>query len=156
MTARATTTRCVLPLLLAAILALAPTSCKKEVRIGKPVTDKDNCPVNPPLLQEFMKEGFISGDTYRIVVVSPKDGVCDSPKEIENIARKRALASLQKYLMEKRNAAGHNINAEILNLINHSGTLVDTRAKCETREVYHFDIRRNNIRQYIDGLPDRR
>ena len=106
--------------------------------------------------REYFKEGFISREVYRVVIVEPRDETGFSKSEIEKKAKKRTLISLQKYLMTKEGTINQNVNAALLNLIEESGTLQDSPEKQETRDVYLFEIKKDNLKRYVDDLVYKR
>lgn len=141
-------TSAVFPAVLICVLsfALADQRCSKEVR------QMDRPDICPPSIGdgpriEFEKEGFISADLYRVVIVEPEDDA--GAAFAEKTARIRALGSLQKYLQSKDMVIDHNVTARLLALIEESGRLVRSTSEGGARCVYYFDISKPRLSDYV-------
>jgi hypothetical protein len=136
-----------------ALSALLSVSCAKTIREdhhgARPVK------ADAPDSEEFKQEGFINGDLFRIVIVTPKEE--NTPAgEIESAAKRRAFVSLQKYLASKNSIINQNVNAMLLNLVEKDGTLKPLNREHPTRKVYFYEVQRANLRQYVNGLAEKR
>lgn len=140
-----------LPLLAAAVVT--GLYCAKEVK--KPV-QPDICPpsIGTGPRVEFEKEGFISADLYRIVIVEPEGGA--GIAAAEKTARMRALSSLQKYLQSKDMVVDQNVTARLLALIDESGRLGRSTSNGGGRCVYYFDIERPRLADYVLSISRKR
>ena len=140
-----------LPLLAAAVVT--GLYCAKEVK--KPV-QPDICPpsIGTGPRVEFEKEGFISADLYRIVIVEPEGGA--EITAAEKTARMRALSSLQKYLQSKDMVVDQNVTARLLALIDESGRLGRSTSNGGGRCVYYFDIERPRLADYVLSISRKR
>ncbi|MBP7603216.1 MAG: hypothetical protein KBA15_04775 [Spirochaetes bacterium] len=140
-----------LPLLAAAVVT--GLYCAKEVK--KPV-QPDICPptIGTGPRVEFEKEGFISADLYRIVIVEPEGGA--EIAAAEKTARMRALSSLQKYLQSKDMVVDQNVTARLLALIDESGRLGRSTSNGGGRCVYYFDIERPRLADYVLSISRKR
>jgi len=98
---------------------------------------------------EYDREGFISDSVYRIVIVEPKGESCRNLEAIESAARLRALSSLQKYIVSQGRPIDQNINADLISIIKHNGEFYDTHNSTGRRDIYYYDIKKNNLREYI-------
>lgn len=103
--------------------------------------------------REYEKEGFITKDLFRVVIVEPKGGQESDKMEIKKTAERRALSSMEKYLVENRIMADRNAKAVLLNLIGDHGKLKESPLKSETRTVYFFDVEKPDLKQQLDNLP---
>ena len=110
------------------------------------------------LREEYKREGFISSGIFRVVIVEPKEaGSDDSLSRIGSTARKRAYLSLKKYLISGDRIITPNVDASLLNLVEREGklTLAD-EDKALTRNVYLYEIKKTDLKGYIDGLAPKR
>ncbi len=103
-------------------------------------------------ISEYDKEGFISPDLYRIVIVKPKGSGNSSIAYVKRSAKRRALVSLQKYIASNNGIISQNTKAKLLNLIDEYGELSKEDTVYESRYVYHFDIRKPDLKRAIDDL----
>lgn len=129
-------------------------SCRKEVVVQKDVGVTQIKQLEK--YREYEKEGFITKDIFRIVIVEPKGGKESDKKEIEKTAESRALSSMEKYLVENGIMADRNANAVLLNLIGDHGTLKESPLESATRTVYLFDVEKPDLKQQLDNLPKAR
>ena len=153
-----------LPIIVSLIVAACALACTDEaVRDNKkpPLNDKkvpdkknpDDKKTPEPLAEEYRKEGFISPDLFRVVIVQPADS-SDTPRDVQRTAENRAFMSLQNYLRTRNIAVKTETRSAILTLIknNGSGRFVDGG---RTRKVYLFDIKKDNLRYSIDNIESR-
>lgn len=130
-------------------------SCSRCVQRSESVTGSmpSKGDVCNSISMDYIKEGFVSDGVYRIVIVEPKGVInCSS---IEKVARRRMLVSLQKYVLSKNGVIDKNVNASFLNLIEEHGRM-GSIIRQETRDVRIFEVRRSNLRQFVENLIERR
>ena len=126
------------------ILALtAMISCSKDI-----VKKEDAEGLNP----EYCQEGLISKDTYRVIIVDPKDG---TTIDVAALAKRRALISMQKYLRTDDARIVKESNAVLLDIIDRFGVL-RKEASGKSRDVYFFEINKNNLDKFLNDLANRR
>ncbi|HSV98470.1 MAG TPA: hypothetical protein VLM75_16235 [Spirochaetota bacterium] len=147
---RATAAAVIIPLLAFIVFFF---NCAKEVR--KP-SQVDIC---PPTIGDgprvmFEKEGFMSADVYRVVIVEP-ERVFDAAAAAKT-ARIRALSSLQKYLQSRDMVVDQNVTARLLALIDESGHIGESTANGAGRCVYYFDITRPRLAEYVLSISRKR
>lgn len=136
---------------LSAIVFMSCSSDSKNV--------KEIPPADSVTEEEFADEGFISADSYRIIIVEPKEYVdSDNEDYIRRAATRRAMLSIQKYLRSRnRNIdIDRNVNANILNLINDYGELKMCVKQQERRNVHSFEIKKPGLRKYLDSMAQER
>lgn len=139
-------------LLPCALIAMTAISCTREVQRETPVTDRGE---RDELVRDYVKEGFISRDTFRIVIIQPRES--DQGEEsIERTARQRAFVSLQKYLSSRNMTINQNTRVKLINLTEACGSLRLFEEKCDTRKkVYLFEIKMANLKQYVDTIAEK-
>ncbi len=103
----------------------------------------------------YQKEGFISRDLFRVVIVADKNTGHNDFDSIKDTARKRSLATLQKYIQTNQRTLTQNTRAELLNLIDTSGKLIQRDDISKRNKVFFFDIEKSDIRRYIDSISAR-
>ncbi len=103
------------------------------------------------IMKKYRKEGFVDRDTYSIIIVRPADTM-DSQADILSQAKKRTLVSFTKYIRQQGKIVDSNTNASLLNLINDYGSLKRVEDSKNTRIVYVFIVKRDQLKRYIDGL----
>lgn len=132
---------------------------------SKPVPDQSNIApdtvepldavdaINPAeeILRQYRVEGFVDQDTYSIIIVRPSD-TSDTRAEILSQAKKRTLVSFTKYIRSQGKIVSGNTNASLLNLINEHGSLKQAEDTKQSRTVYVFIVKRDQLKRYIDGL----
>ena len=101
---------------------------------------------------EYDREGFITPDLYRVVIVKPRDSANISLKYVKRSAKSRALISLQKYIVSNNGTISQNTRAVLLNLINDHGKLNEEISRYKSRNVYHFDIKKPALKSTMDNL----
>ncbi len=127
------------------LLSCSTTEKPKKKVVNEKEDDKED-------ISEYDKEGFISPDLYRVVIVKPKGSGNSSIAYVKRSAKRRALVSLQKYIVSNNGIISQNTKAELLNLIDEYGELNEEDTAYESRNVYHFDIRKPDLKRAIDDL----
>jgi hypothetical protein len=138
-----------------AAAVLVTISCTKEItktggNSGEeiPLSDLD-------IEKKYLAEGFITGDLYRIVIVSPKEASTDTAA-LTTRATNRARVSLERSLAAENIECDRNMKTAILNLIDRSGQLVEKEIENSRYTVYYFDITRKNIKGYFKNISSQR
>ncbi len=106
--------------------------------------------------KRYLTEGFISIDVFRVIILAPEEECLNNLKEIEYRARKRAEASLQKFLVSKDRIIDQNTRATILNLINSHGKLQAKDIHCQGNNVFYFDIKKSNLKRHLKRITSSR
>jgi hypothetical protein len=140
-----------LALILATSALLAVSCSKKNARDAQPV---ENTPKPTELDNEkYLREGFIADDLFRVVIVDcGSDCAGETIENPRDKAEKRALASLQKYLLDRNGVYDNNTRAGLLDLIQTNGTFSKQDIIHKNNSVYYLDLRKQNIRKYVDGM----
>ncbi len=139
------------------LISLLYISCTREVKKEAPEIEKGmDKGVKEEIVKDYIKEGFISTDTFRIIIIQPRE--CDDERErIEKSAQQRAFISLQKYLSSIDKTINNNTRVKLLNLTKQNGSLKILEEKCDRRKiVYTFEIKKVNLKHYIDTISERR
>lgn len=132
-------------LLLSALLFF---SCKtKTVTDGKAVIQPDK--KNDVMDREFLKEGFINNQTFRVVIVTEKNDCKTTENEISELAKKRSSAILKNYIISQNRIFDSNANACVINLIEEKGSLIKKKSDCSENRVYYLDVKMPEIKSYI-------
>ncbi len=105
--------------------------------------------------REFMKEGFINSGTYRIIIVSTKSECLEGLTSIEKKAKKRAVTSLKKYIQSTGKRYTQSLNTGMINLINDNGHFSRKDESCNKDLIFFFDIKKDNIKYYINTISSR-
>ena len=138
-------------LLTALMLLLIPVfiSCKtaqNEIKNNEISKDKKTS-------KQYMKEGFISNALFMVLIVEPKENIDNDNKAyIMGIAKKRVFISMQNYIRSSGGNINHNTKAALLNLIKNNGNLKMCVINQERRNVHAFEIRKENLKHYLDKL----
>ncbi len=135
------------------LLTIFTISCSKEIQ-------KKSLPADKPddqdlMVLEYQKEGFISSDRYRVIIVVPAEND-NNISDIKEFAQKRAVLSLRKYLMSQGIPVNRNAQAYILNVVQDHGTLKKHETSCSTRYCFFYDISKNNLKHSLDTIGQRR
>jgi hypothetical protein len=137
------------------IVVLLPFSCTKK-------NARNNTPENGEISlsdinieKKYLTEGFISGDLYRVVIVTPKDSGAAELEAVRIRAKKRARVSLERSLAEENIPGNQNMKAEILNLIEQNGQLARKDIGHSRYHVYYFNIIKKNIKNYLKNASSR-
>jgi len=99
--------------------------------------------------EKYEQEGFITKDLYRVIIVKPA-GSQTSSDELEKQLRIKVISSIKKYITSKGKSLTANANAEILNLVNTSGTIREFRDS--TRDLFILDVAKQGCRPFVDSL----
>ena len=132
---------------LALLVAASFSACKKEQVKGGASTDGSGTQQTD--LKQFEQEGFISRDTFRVIIVQPSDSTMsaeDTGKQLQT----KALLSLKRYITASGKSLSQNTDASLLNLIHDSGKT--TPYKDSVRTIYVLDISKGNCKGYVDSL----
>ncbi len=129
------------------LLVFSCTKQTKDDSTAKPVGGNGEA----GLSEEYKKEGFLTPDLYRIVIVTPKEEKADMVT-MEEKARTRALMSLRGYLTSRSKSLTPNMNAQMLLLIKENGSFAKAGDKHPTRNVYLFEIKKKGLKTYMDNL----
>jgi len=136
------------------------TCCKKQVKEETkiPVDKKIEVvtPEDDEIPKEYLKEGFVSKDTFRVVILSTKDDCESNVDEIRKKAEKRAEVTLQKYLISVNKVVDQNARAEILKLINENGDFSKRDEECKKNNVFFFDIKKKLIKNQVEKFGTER
>ena len=135
------------------VMTLFIISCSKDIQKK---SEKLDTPDDQDLMVlEYQKEGFISPDRYRVIVVVPA-GYDTTPSLIEKMAQQRAVLSLRKYLMSRDIPVNRNAQAYILNVVENHGILKKHETSGSTRYCFFFDIRKDNLKHSLDHIGQKR
>lgn len=132
---------------LALCCAAGITACKKEQIKGGPAGSGSESQQSD--LKQFEQEGFVSRDSFRVIIVQP----ADSTMAIEDINKQlqtKALLSLKRYITSAGKSLSQNTDASLLNLIHDSGKT--TPYKDSARTIYVLEISKANCKGYVDTL----
>jgi hypothetical protein len=99
--------------------------------------------------ERYENEGFITANTYRIMIVAINDGSIDE-KEYDKQIRNKAVASLKKYISSRNKSLTANTNAQILNLIADYGSV--KQVIIDGKKLFVLDIDRQGLRDYVEGF----
>lgn len=106
---------------------------------------------------EYMQEGFINHDTFRVVIITPanecNNGDLDS---IESRARTRALSTLKQYIETRGWNYSDKTRDQLSRLITSNGSVSFMDRDCSRDSVYVYDIKKGNIQDEIDLIATRR
>lgn len=129
------------------LVAASFSACKKEQVKGGASTDGTETQQTD--LKQFEQEGFISRDTFRVIIVQPSDSTM-STEDIGKQLQTKALLSLKRYITASGKSLSKNTDASLLNLINGSGKT--TPYKDSVRTIYALEISKGNCKGYVDSL----
>lgn len=109
------------------------------------------------LKEVFSREGFISRDLFRVVIVRPAESDGNHISQVEKLGQKRAYMTLKNHLLSQERIITPNVEAKLLNLVNNYGKVsCMNNDTCVTRKVFYFEIRKENLQSYIDRMAQRR
>jgi hypothetical protein len=128
------------------LTVLLVSGCTQTTEIRDTPQNQQNKPV---LIEQYEQEGFLSKDLYRVIIVKPF-GSNITNDELEKQVKSKAIASLKKYITSNRKSLTANTNADILNLINNSGTIREYNDS--TRNLFILDIKKPGCRSFVDSL----
>jgi hypothetical protein len=143
-----------------AVAVLAAVSCTREKVKPNNNSNINNGGQDVPLSEldidkKFLAEGFITGDLYRVVIVSPQEAATDMDA-LKTRAMNRARVSLERSLSAESIESDRTVKTAILNLIERSGALVKKDIENSRYAVYYFDITRKNIKGYFKNISSQR
>ena len=117
----------------------------------------NNVAADNSLKEVFSREGFISRDLFRVVIVKPAESELNNISQVESLGKKRAYMTLKNHLLSQERIITPNVNAKLLNLVNNNGKITCfTNDTCATRKVFFYEIRKENLRGYVDRMAQRR
>ena len=131
-------------------------SCSKEIQKKSTPLDDPGMEKQETMVLEYQKEGFITPDRYRVIIVVPAEEKCDNLKEMRKKARQRAILSLRKYLMSQNIPVTRNAQAFILNVVKNHGKLKTHDSSSSSRHCFFFDITQNNLKHKLDNIEQQR
>ena len=138
-----------------AAAVLMAVSCTKE-KVKPNTNNGDEIPLSElDIEKKFLAEGFITGDLYRVVIVSPKEAATETDA-LKTKATNRARVSLERSLSAENIECDRNVKTAILNLIERSGELIKKDVGSSKYSVYYFDITRKNIKGYFKNVSTQR
>jgi hypothetical protein len=143
--------------LIIGVIALFPLSCSKgNTKNNVTKIDTDISLDSVDIEKKYLTEGFITGDLYRVVIITPKETGLDDSEAITNKARKRAQVSIEQNLAGSDIPCDRNTRAEIINLINQNGQLSKKDIEHRRYNVYYYDISKKNIKNYLKNVASQR
>lgn len=140
-------------LVLAAILVI-PIGCKHKQVTDNPnnnqntVSSGQNTVEDEALTKEYSQEGFISADSFRVIIIQTPESTIDEAG-IKNMAENRANASLKKFIQSNGGTINTQTDAQ-LNIIVQSGKIKKIIGK--KRILYVFEINSPNLKRNVDNL----
>lgn len=130
-------------IILSAVCAVSVLACKKDqVKTGGEGTVQTD-------LRQFETEGFISRDSFRVIIVQPAHSTM-AIEDINKQLKTKAFLSLKRYITSSGKSLSQNTDASLLNLISGSGKT--TPYKDSARTIYVLDISKGNCKGYVDSL----
>lgn len=115
-------------------------------------SSEDDSGFSADFKRRYLTEGFISDNTFRVIIVATKDESTTDPESVRSRAQKRALSSIEKYLRSSEQRMDTNTRARILGLVNASSTFYRKDVGSEQQHVYYLDVTKDNIKAYIRRL----
>jgi hypothetical protein len=138
------------PFLALAAAAVMQFSCSSTP--GHVATGPGN---NGPIDLVYQQEGFVSKNTFRVVIVADRNVRETDMDAIKDNARKRSLATLQKFLQSSNRTVTQNTTAELINLIEEKGALIRKDDITEKSTVFFFDVEKSDFRRFLDSITQR-
>lgn len=141
------------------ILILFMNSCssEKEKITITPVQNNAEISLSSNTLpEEYMREGFINRDTFRVVIVTPRRTTDEGIASIESQARIRAVSALKNYIQNQGWDFTDRTRGELFRLIISNGSVSHMERNSSRDSVYVYDIRKGNIQNEIDFIATRR
>lgn len=115
-------------------------------------TIPDDC-----LKEVFSKEGFISRDLFRVVIVKPAESEGNNISQVESLGKKRAYMTLKNHLLSQERIITPNVDAKLLNLVSNYGKIRSiNKDAITTRNVFYYEIERENLKSYIERMAQHR
>jgi hypothetical protein len=138
-------------------MVLLQSSCKKDNIINNHDGNNGEIPLSDSGIdKKYLAEGFISGDLYRVVIVTPKEADAADMDAITARARKRARVSLEQSLAAINIPRDRNTRAEILKVIDTNGRLEKKDFETVKYDIYYFDISKKNLKNYLKNASTQR
>jgi hypothetical protein len=106
--------------------------------------------------KKYLAEGFISDETYRVVIVSLKDKDAVPVEAIKNKAKSRAIVSLERILVANHISPDRSTRAEISTMIETNAKLYRKDVEHKRYDVYYFEITKKNLKGYLKNIPSGR
>lgn|GEM_PF-943550 len=145
-----------------ALLSLV-SACTKQVvseikkeQLPSQKTEADANIKKNEIEKRYLNEGFINQNVFRVIILAPEEECMNGLTEIEYRARKRAEASLQKFLLSNDRIVDQNTRASILNLISSHGKLSAKDIHCQGNNVFYFDIKKTNLKRHLKKITSSR
>jgi hypothetical protein len=105
----------------------------------------------------FSKEGFISRDLFRVVIVKPAESEGNNISQVEILGKKRAYMTLKNHLLSLERIITPNVDAKLLNLVSNYGKVRSMdKDTITTRNVFYFEIEKENLKDYIERIAQHR
>jgi hypothetical protein len=143
--------------MLMSCMAFMHSSCKKDNVINHHEGNNGEIPLSDSGIdKKYLAEGFITGDLYRVVIISPKDAGAADLDNIADRAKKRARVSLEQSLTASNIPRDRNTRAEILLLIDANGRLEKKDFETPKYDIYYFDISRKNLKNYLKNVSSQK
>ena len=102
--------------------------------------------------RRYLKEGFISAHTFRVVLLIPQ-GREDSEKELRARGERRITGSMQAYVLNRTETIDQNRRAHIVGLAQR-GTLTKTGEVHNGNEIFYFEVTEGNLKRRLSkGAP---
>lgn len=119
-------------------------------------TEKKTIP-NDCLKEVFSQEGFISRDLFRVVIVKPSESEGNNISQVESLGKKRAYMTLKNHLLAQERIITPNVDAKLLNLVSNYGKIRRiNKDAITTRNVFYYEIERENLKSYIENMAQHR
>ena len=109
------------------------------------------------LKEVFSQEGFISSDLFRVVIVKPAEAEGNHISQVESLGKKRAYMTLKNHLLSQERIITPNVDAKLLNLVSNYGKIRSVNKDAiTTRNVFYYEIERENLKSYIERMAQHR
>ena len=138
------------------IMLFSVISCTSEREKIHPPVNNHVSIQEKPLPEEYLQEGFINRDTFRIVIVTPAKTPEEAVASIESRARTRAVSVLKNYIQTRGWDFTDRTRGELFRLILSNGTVTHMERDNTRDSVFVYDIRKGNIQNEIDLIASRR
>lgn len=144
----------ILFMFIASVLLLHCTGHKSR---QTPPVDKGAAAFNDvDIEKKYLAEGFISNETFRVVIVSLKDKDAAPIETITSKAKSRAIVSLERILIANHINPDRSTRAEIIGLIETNGLLYRKDLEHKRYDVYYFEITKKNLKGYMRNISSGR
>lgn len=118
--------------------------------------DEDAVSASGQLNEKYLREGFISGDLFRVVIVTAANDPSESMEQIEEKARQRAFVSMQRFIQSEDRPVNQNTKAEILNVINANGVFKKKDFRGYKDQIYYLEVQQENLKRHLSSMAERR